>query len=96
VQRDYVPIEPPAQLFHGTAERFLVPIRAEGLKPGRRHHVHLSADEATAVAVGRRHGHPVVLRVDAAGMRADGHEFYQAENGVWLTAAVPSRYLAET
>ncbi|HEY0646615.1 RNA 2'-phosphotransferase [Phenylobacterium sp.] len=95
VQRDYNPVEPPAQLFHGTAERFLVPIRVGGLKPGSRHHVHLSADEDTAVAVGRRHGRPVVLRVDAAGMRAAGHEFYQAENGVWLTASVPPQYLAE-
>lgn len=95
VQRDYAPAEPPAKLFHGTAERFLLPIRAEGLKAGSRHHVHLSADEETAIAVGRRHGRPVVLLIDATAMRAAGHEFYQAENGVWLTAAVPPLYLTE-
>lgn len=96
VQRDYVPLTPPAELFHGTATRFLEPIRAEGLKSGKRHHVHLSADHATAVTVGSRHGKPVVLVIDAAAMSAAGHEFFQAENGVWLTAAVPPAFFRET
>jgi putative RNA 2'-phosphotransferase len=87
------PIEPPALLFHGTATRFLDGIRAEGLKPGSRQHVHLSPDEATAIAVGQRHGKPVVLRVAAGAMHREGHEFFLAENGVWLTAHVPPRFL---
>ena len=36
---------------------------------------------------------PVVLRVDAAAMAADGHCFTVSANGVWLTDAVPARYL---
>jgi putative RNA 2'-phosphotransferase len=84
---------PPDVLFHGTAARFLDSIRSKGLKPGSRTHVHLSADEATARTVGRRHGSPVVLRVDAGAMHRDGHEFYRSENGVWLAQAVPARYL---
>jgi putative RNA 2'-phosphotransferase len=84
------PREPPAVLFHGTADRNLDSIRAEGLRPGRRTHVHLSADEATATAVGRRHGRPVVLRVHAGRMHAAGHAFYRSDNGVWLTARVPA------
>ena len=36
------PREPPEVLFHGTAETNLAAIRVEGLKPGRRQHVHLS------------------------------------------------------
>jgi putative RNA 2'-phosphotransferase len=68
-------------------------IRAEGLKPGRRQHVHLSPDAATATAVGRRHGQPVVLRVTAGRMWAAGHEFYLAQNGVWLTQAVPAQFI---
>lgn len=87
-------VEPPDTLFHGTADRNLDSIRREGLRPGRRTHVHLSADEATAVAVGRRHGRPVVLRVHAGRMHAAGLAVYRSDNGVWLTDAVPPEYLA--
>ncbi|CAN5591690.1 hypothetical protein BH11PLA2_BH11PLA2_14470 [soil metagenome] len=45
--------------FHGTVERFLEPIMAEGLKKGKRHHVHLSSDIETAKKVGARRGKPV-------------------------------------
>ena len=38
-------------------------------------------------------GFPVVLRVDAARMHADGIVFYHSDNGVWLTGAVAPRYL---
>jgi putative RNA 2'-phosphotransferase len=88
------PREPPPVLFHGTAETSLAAIRAEGLKPGRRQHVHLSRDGATAMAVGQRHGRPVVLRIDAGGMHAAGFDFYLSANGVWLTDAVPAEYIA--
>ena len=91
------PLVPPDQLFHGTSAANLAPILAEGLVPGRRHHVHLSADIVTARAVGARRGpaHVVVLRVDAAAMSADGHAFYRSANGVWLADAVPPRYLVK-
>jgi putative RNA 2'-phosphotransferase len=82
------PQAPPDILFHGTADRNLDSIRAQGLIPGRRTHVHLSADEETAVNVGRRHGRPVVLRVAAGAMHRAGHPFYRSDNGVWLTDAV--------
>jgi putative RNA 2'-phosphotransferase len=84
---------PPDVLYHGTASRFLKAIMASGLHAGNRRHVHLSADGATARTVGARHGFPVVLRVDAARMRADGRVFYLADNGVWLTGPVAPRYL---
>jgi putative RNA 2'-phosphotransferase len=87
------PRTPPDVLFHGTATRFLDSIRRQGLLPGSRTHVHLSADEATAASVGRRHGAPAVLPVDARGMHGAGHAFFRAENGVWLTSAVPAEYL---
>ncbi len=90
----YIPEPPPAELFHGTVERFLPAILAEGLRPGRRHAVHLSADVATALLVGGRRGRPVVLRVDARRMAADGHPFTCSANGVWLVDCVPPRYLA--
>lgn len=94
VAREFVAKTPPAVLFHGTAERFLASIRQEGLKPGQRHHVHLSANEQTARAVGQRYGSPVVLRIDAAAMHASSIAFYQAENGVWLVGSVPAWFLS--
>ncbi len=87
------PREPPAVLFHGTAEKSLAAIRAEGLKAGQRQHVHLSPDEQTAIRVGSRHGRPVVLRIAAGRMHGQGHAFFLSTNGVWLTDSVPSQFI---
>jgi putative RNA 2'-phosphotransferase len=86
--------QPPEVLYHGTVERFLASILAEGLKKGKRHHVHLSRDEETARKVGARRGKPILLKVDAGRMHAEGFTFFVSVNGVWLTDAVPSRFLA--
>jgi putative RNA 2'-phosphotransferase len=88
------PSEPPPLLYHGTATRHLDAILAEGLRPGRRQQVHLSRDPETARKVGGRHGKPAVLTVDAAAMRREGHQFFRADNGVWLTDSVPAQYLS--
>ena len=88
------PAIPPAVLYHGTASRFVESIRDQGLIPGSRNHVHLSATEDTAISVGSRHGKPVVLAVDTAAMQAQGHVFYLAANGVWLTDAVPAAFIS--
>lgn len=93
VALDYRTAAPPDVLFHGTVQRFLPAILADGLRPMNRHAVHLSPDVGTARAVGARRGRPVVLRVAAAGMAADGFLFTLSANGVWLTDAVPARYL---
>lgn len=85
---------PPEILYHGTATRFLPSIRAEGLRPMKRHAVHLSATRETAWKVGARHGKPVVLTVAAGEMAARGHVFQVSDNGVWLTSAVPPEFLA--
>ncbi|RNL71914.1 RNA 2'-phosphotransferase [Streptomyces sp. I6] len=85
--------EPPAYLYHGTVARSLDAIRAEGLRPMARHHVHLSPDRGTAARVGARRGRPVVLGVDAAAMHRTGHVFRVSANGVWLTDAVPPPFL---
>jgi putative RNA 2'-phosphotransferase len=87
------PSEPPPILFHGTGETSVAAIRAQGLKPGQRQHVHLSPDEDTAIRVGRRHGRPVVLRIAAGRMRESGHAFFLSTNGVWLTEAVPVQFI---
>jgi len=85
---------PPPCLFHGTATKFMKAINQQGLKPRNRHHVHLSSDDKTAIKVGMRHGMPVILRIDATQMFADGIKFYVSENGVWLTDQVNPKYFS--
>ena len=84
--------KPPRYLYHGTAARFLSAIQAEGIRKMTRQYVHLSGDYQTAAAVGRRHGAPMVLRVDAEAMAQNGVTFYRSENGVWLCECVPPEY----
>ena len=88
------PIKPPDVLYHGTATRFLQAIWREGLKPMKRDHVHLSADVDTASKVGMRHGKIAILKVDAGGLYSAGQEFYQADNGVWLTGPIAPIWLS--
>lgn len=95
VSLQHVEKEPPEFLYHGTATRFLESIREKGLIAGSRHHVHLSQDMQTAIAVGQRYGKPVVLKVDALRMHKQGFKFFQAENGVWLTDHVPASLISE-
>nr|WP_249193932.1 RNA 2'-phosphotransferase [Burkholderia cenocepacia] len=45
------------------------------------------------MAVGARYGVPAILAVDTQRMHRHGHTFFVAENGVWLTDAVPAEYL---
>ncbi|HZH91785.1 MAG TPA: RNA 2'-phosphotransferase [Pyrinomonadaceae bacterium] len=93
VELGYAPLAPPPVLYHGTASHLLASIRERGLVKGRRHHIHLSADAATAAKVGARHGKPHLIRVESGRMHADGYEFYRSENGVWLAEHVPAKYL---
>ncbi|MDN7513712.1 RNA 2'-phosphotransferase [Burkholderia sp. AU45251] len=48
---------------------------------GARHHVHLSPDIRTALAVGTHGGVPVMLDVDVKRMHRQGHMLFVAENG---------------
>ncbi|MGP6089998.1 RNA 2'-phosphotransferase [Antarctobacter jejuensis] len=89
-----IPASPPPDiLYHGTARNNLDEIYRTGILPRRRRQVHLSPDVETALAVGQRHGKPVVLQVAAALMASEGHNFYLADNGVWLTDRVPPKFL---
>ena len=92
------PITPPFKLYHGTAPRFIPSIMAEGLKKMERHHVHLYSEENMQKAkdTGTRHqkgAEAVVLIIEAKQMFNEGHKFYKTDNDVYLTDAVPSKYI---
>lgn len=93
VELHHAPCAPPTILYHGTVERFLAPIRSEGLRRGSRHHVHLSATQAVALRVGERRGRPVLLQVRAEEMAAAGFTFFRTPNDVWLVEHVPPQFL---
>ena len=95
VDLQLAPAVPPKVLYHGTGHRTVAIIQQQGLLKMARHHVHLSPSVETAIAVGKRHGRPIVFVVDAAAMHRNGHVFYCSENGVWLTETVPPNYLHE-
>ena len=87
------PKKPPKILYHGTAERFVSSILKEGIISQSRQYVHLSQDISTATSVGKRHGKPVVLEIDAETMYNNEILFYLSKNGVWLTEKVPPKYI---
>ena len=87
--------EPPKFLYHGTAEKYLESIKRQGIEKKTRNFVHLSPTEQTAIKVGSRHGSPVVLKIDAQRMAAEGYKFFISKNGVWLTDRVPFEYVIE-
>jgi len=86
-------VPPPKELYHGTVSAFLASIREQGLLKRSRNHVHLSADVETAKKVGARHGKPVILMIRTEAMHQFGHTFYLSANGVWLTDAVPIKFI---
>ncbi len=87
-------VEPPKILYHGTGEKYTGSIDRQGLIPKSRLYVHLSGDADTARKVGMRHGKTVIYTVKSGEMHKDGLTFYRSVNGVWLTKAVPVKYLA--
>lgn len=84
---------PPDILWHGTGEKYVDSIDKIGLIPKSRLYVHMSSDPETARKVGQRHGRPVIYTIDSGRMSADGYDFFQSVNGVWLTKKVPPEYL---
>lgn len=84
---------PPEILYHGTAEKNIDKIFAEGLSKMNRHHVHLTEEIETARSVGIRYGKPVILKVDTKAMIAKGFEFFVSANDVWLVENIPAEFL---
>ena len=81
-------------LYHGTSNRFIESIKANGLLPQSRQYVHLSGDKKTASNVGARHGgKTVIITVDTYQMIQDGIDIYISNNGVYNTKKVEPKYL---
>lgn len=93
VEADWIQSSPPTSLYHGTTERVSERISREGLKPGSRHHVHLSADIETAKIVGMRRGVPIIFEIAAGALAEEGEPFFLSSNGVWLVGHVPPKHL---
>lgn len=96
VDLSLTPVTPPRVLFHGTARKNLESIKKQGIHSGSRNFVHLSGHEEDAQTVGQRHGHPVVLSVEAGKMHRSGYPFYRSESetGIWLVEKVPPEFIS--
>lgn len=97
VELGLIPQVPPKTLYHGTIAGNVSSILAEGLKAQSRQYVHLTESIETAQKVGSRHGkQTVIFAVNTTVALQEGFLFYKAENGVWLTPALPSTFLTIT
>lgn len=93
VDLDLEPTPPPERLYHGTARHARSSIRKEGLRPQSRQYVHLSPTPEEAMAVGQRHGVPIVLTIEAPALHEAGYTLYRSTDTVWLTRRVPPVFL---
>lgn len=85
---------PPAVLWHGTTDKSVSNIIANGIRPMQRQYVHLTIDVSLATRVGARRGPPRVLKVDALRAHAEGVTFFAANESFWLADFVPARFVS--
>lgn len=85
--------EVPDVLYHGTAARNLESIRAEGLDPRSRSHVHLTDELGEAVRVGRRHGSDVAVLSVRTPDLAERQAVEPRTDHTFVTDAVPPEFL---
>lgn len=87
-------VEPPANLYHGTARDLAQTILRDGLKPRGRQYVHLSPSIEDALAVGRRRDpSPAILVVRSKEAHAGGIQFYRT-GPLYLAKEIPVKYLS--
>lgn len=88
------PVEPPLQLYYGTARDIAQSILQKGLRPRDRQYIHLSSSAAEAIAVGRRRDPaPALIIVDAMAAHVEGVRFF-ASGPLFLAENVPSKFLS--
>jgi putative RNA 2'-phosphotransferase len=87
-------VEPPAQLYYGTARDLAQSMLRNGLKPRDRQYVHLSVSAEEAESVARRHDpNPAIIVVDAQAAHDEGIQFHSS-GPLYLVEAVPAKFLA--
>lgn len=87
-------VEPPAELYHGTARDLAQSILREGLRPRGRQHVHLSTILDDAMAVGRRRDpFPAIIVVAAKAAHDRGVRFYSS-GPLFLVESVSAEFLS--
>jgi putative RNA 2'-phosphotransferase len=87
-------VEPPPELYYGTARDLAQSILRHGLKPRDRQYVHLSPLLGEAIAVGKRRDPvPAIVVVDACAAHAEGVRFF-ASGPLFLVENVPPKFLS--
>ena len=79
----------PDTLYHGTSIDRLKSILRDGLKPMKRRFVHATTSVENALETGKRHGKPVILRIDVDCLRKHGIPVYRATRDIYLIPYVP-------
>ena len=86
-------VQPPDELYYGTARDLAQSMVRNGLKPRDRQYVHLSVSAEEAESVARRPDPtPAVIVVQARAAHAEGVRFYRS-GPLFLTENVPARFL---
>lgn len=87
-------MEPPDELYYGTARDLAQSMLRDGLKPRDRQYVHLSVSAEEAESVARRHDPvPAIIIVDAHGAHGEGVHFHRA-GPLFLVETVPAKFLS--
>ena len=82
---EYVNSAPPVFLYHGTSKENYEKIIASGkIDMMSRNNIHLSEDIKSAIRVGKRHGDPIVIVLNAYDMYLNGINFHKVQNNTWL------------
>ncbi|MFN2340862.1 MAG: RNA 2'-phosphotransferase [Halanaerobium sp.] len=94
VNPNYLAVEPPEILYHGTRPEVKDKILASGLKPMGRNYVHLSLGVKEAEKVARRRtNQPLIFKVKALKAHQEGQKFYKTAADIYLTDKVSADYL---
>lgn len=91
----YTQVEPPEFLYHGTSAHNIDAIKKNGLRSMKRQYVHLSTSREVAKSVGQRHdGTTVILVIKAQEAHKAGVKFYNPQENLFLTEALPKEHIA--
>jgi len=88
------PALPPEWLYYGAAPDAVARMRADGLHPTDRRHVHMSTTPGDALDVARRHAaDAVIVVIFARTAHAAEIAFRRASRTLFLTTRVPAQFL---